>query len=407
MGRRVRRRVLFLLVLAAALPPASAAQTRADGTLQRRLARALSVPHVPRAGAAAIAVDLAAGRAVFARNASLPLAPASTEKLPVTYAALVLLGATFRIQTEVLGEGEQVGDVWRGDIVLQGHGDPMLTRARLGALAAELRAGGIRRITGSIVGDESWFDARRTAPGWKASYYIGESPPLSALVVDRARYDGRVSADPALAAALLFRGALRRAGIRVGGQVVTGRADADAFPLAESSSSTLGAIVRYMDRESDNFTAELLLKELGAVVAGRGTTAAGAAVVTRQLAAAKVPLSGVRIVDGSGLSLLDRLTVDALAGTLEAAWADPRARAPLLAALPVAGVNGTLEDRMRTPPARGNVLAKTGTTDRASALAGFVRDRYVFAVLQNGHALAYTWARRAQDRFATVLASAT
>ena len=365
------------------------------------------MPHVPRAGAAAFAVDLGTGASVFARNAATPLAPASTEKLPVTYAALVLLGPAFRFETDVLGEGEQVGAVWSGDVVLQGHGDPTLTSARLRQLAAELRAEGIRRITGSVVGDESWFDTRRTAPGWKASFYIEESPPLSALVVDRARYGGHVSGNPALAAALAFRDALRAGGVAVGGSAVTGHASADAFPLAVSDSATLGSIVRFMDRESDNFTAELLLKELGAVVAGRGTTAAGAAVVTRQLASAKVPLAGVRIVDGSGLSLLDRLTVDALVGTLQAAWADPRIKAPLLAALPVAGVNGTLEDRMRRAPARGNVFAKTGTTDQASALAGFVRDRYVFAVLHNGHPLAYSWARVAQDRFATVLAAAS
>jgi D-alanyl-D-alanine carboxypeptidase/D-alanyl-D-alanine-endopeptidase (penicillin-binding protein 4) len=336
----------------------------------------------------------------------VPLAPASTEKLPVTYTALALLGPGFRFETDVLGEGEQVGSLWRGDIVLQGHGDPTLTSARLRQLAAELRADGIRRITGSVVGDESWFDSRRTAPGWKASFYIEESPPLSALVVDRARYGGHVSANPALAAAAAFRDALRADGIAVGA-AATGRADADAFPLAASTSATLATIVRFMDRESDNFTAELLLKELGAVVGGKGTTAVGAAVVMRQLAAAKVPMAGVRIVDGSGLSLLDRLTVAALVGTLQAAWSDPKIKAPLLAALPVAGVNGTLEDRMRRAPARGNVFAKTGTTKRASALAGFVRDRYVFAVLQNGHPIAYSWARVAQDRFATVLAAAS
>jgi D-alanyl-D-alanine carboxypeptidase/D-alanyl-D-alanine-endopeptidase (penicillin-binding protein 4) len=398
------RRLLAVFAIAVAASPVALAS---DGTLQGRLARALAVPHVPRAGAAAFAVDLGTGTAVFSRNTSLPLAPASTEKLPVTYAALALLGPGFRFETDVLGEGEQIGSVWRGDVILQGHGDPTLTSARLRQLAAELRAQGIRRITGYVVGDESWFDARRTAPGWKPSFYIDESPPLSALVVDRARYRGRVSGDPALAAALAFRDALRAGGTVVGGAAVTGSADADAFPLATSDSATLATILRFMDRESDNFTAELLLKELGAVVGGKGTTAAGAAVVLRQLARARVPLAGVRIVDGSGLSLLDRLTVAALVGTLEAAWADAKIKAPLLAALPVAGLNGTLEDRMRRAPARGNVFAKTGTTDRASALAGFVRDRYVFAVLQNGRPLAHSWARRAQDRFATVLAAAS
>jgi D-alanyl-D-alanine carboxypeptidase/D-alanyl-D-alanine-endopeptidase (penicillin-binding protein 4) len=87
-------------------------------------------------------------------------------------------------------------------------------------------------------------------------------------------------------------------------------------------------------------------------------------------------------------------------------WAKPQLRGPFLAALPVAGVSGTLEDRMRRPPARGNVIAKTGTTSEASALAGYVRGRYVFAVLHNGHPISSWWARVAQDRFATVLAAA-
>ena len=160
-----------------------------------------------------------------------------------------------------------------------------------------------------------------------------------------------------------------------------------------------------MDRQSDNFTAEMLLKQLGAVELERGTSAAGATVVVQTLAAAGVPLGGVRIVDGSGLSRLDRLTAAAVAALLKAAWADPGVRPALLASLPVAGVNGTLEDRLRRPPARGNVLAKTGTTSDASALSGYVRNRYAFSVLQNGHPLPYWWARRAQDRFAQILAA--
>jgi serine-type D-Ala-D-Ala carboxypeptidase/endopeptidase (penicillin-binding protein 4) len=400
------KRLLALALVGISLTAApAAAQTRADGSLTRRLARALVVPHVRTSQTGAIAVDLASGRAVFARNPGLPLAPASTEKLAVTYTALALLGPEFRFQTDVVGEGEQRGAAWIGNLVLQGQGDPGLSTGDLRALAAQLRAAGIRRVTGDLVGDESWFDARRTAPGWKSSYYIGESAPLSALVVDRARYRGAVWSRPALAAALGFRDALRRAGIAVPGRVGVRPADSQAFPLASVASPTLAAIVRWMDHASDNFTAEILLKELGAVVARRGTTPAGAAIVTRELGAAGVPLAGVRIVDGSGLSLLDRLTANALAGILRAAWTNPETRATFFASLPVAGVNGTLEDRMRRAPARGNVVAKTGTTAQASALAGYVRGRYLFAVLQNGHPVSSWWARVAQDRFATVLAA--
>jgi D-alanyl-D-alanine carboxypeptidase/D-alanyl-D-alanine-endopeptidase (penicillin-binding protein 4) len=150
----------------------------------------------------------------------------------------------------------------------------------------------------------------------------------------------------------------------------------------------------------------MLLKTLGAEIGTSGTTAAGAAVVRRDLASADVPLAGVAIFDGSGLSLLDRLTADAVSAILVSAWNDPVLKLPFWSALPVAGENGTLEDRMTTAPARGAVRAKTGTTDEASALSGYVGDRYVFAVLQNGSPVAWNAARKAQDRFATALARA-
>jgi D-alanyl-D-alanine carboxypeptidase/D-alanyl-D-alanine-endopeptidase (penicillin-binding protein 4) len=118
-----------------------------------------------------------------------------------------------------------------------------------------------------------------------------------------------------------------------------------------------------------------------------------------------VPMEGVRIVDGSGLSRLDRLTASALVAILRASWQSPDVRPTLVAALPVAGKNGTLEDRLKRGPAYGVVRAKTGTTNQASALSGYVGGRYVFAVLQNGHPLPYWWARVAQDRFVTALAA--
>jgi serine-type D-Ala-D-Ala carboxypeptidase/endopeptidase (penicillin-binding protein 4) len=398
-------RLFAALVVALALAGAAAAQTRIDPVLQKRLARALVVPHVRPSQTGALAVELGTGETVYAQNAAVPFAPASNEKLPVTLTALAVLGPAFRFETDVLGEGSQEGTVWHGSLVLQGHGDPTLSSGDLKQLALQLRGLGLRRVTGGIVGDESWFDSRRTAPGWKPSFYVNESPPLSALAVDRAHYHGAVSAQPALGAALAFRDTLRAAGVAVSGRPTTGRADAEAFPLVSVTSPSLATIVRTMDLESDNFTAELLLKELGAMEADRGTTAAGAAVVTKELAAADVPLAGVRIVDGSGLSSLDRLTPNALVGILEAAWSTPEVRTRFVAALPVAGVSGTLHDRMRRAPARGNVVAKTGTTSIASALSGFVRGRYVFAVVHNGHPVSSWWARVAQDRFATVLAA--
>jgi serine-type D-Ala-D-Ala carboxypeptidase/endopeptidase (penicillin-binding protein 4) len=397
-----RRHLVAVLVLAALATPVAAGAQQAP--LQARLAKALRVPHVAPARSAAVAMDLTSGAVLFTQNAALPLAPASNEKLPLTYALLSNLGASYRIETDVLGEGSQDGTTFDGTLVLEGGGDPTLSTAGLRSLAAQLRLAGIRHVTGGIVGDESYFDARRTVAGWKPSFYIQESPPLSALVVNRARVGGFVTRTPALAAATAFRTTLRSAGIVVDGAAAIGRVDDFSIPLAQVDSPPLGSIIRFMDRESDNFTAELLLKQLGAVVLDRGTSAAGASVVMQTLAEAAVPMSGVRVVDGSGLSRLDRLTANAVAAVLRAAWNDSAVRPAFVAALPVAGVNGTLEDRLRKPPARGRVLAKTGTTSDASALSGYVSTRFLFTVLQNGHPLPYWWARRAQDRFVEVLA---
>jgi serine-type D-Ala-D-Ala carboxypeptidase/endopeptidase (penicillin-binding protein 4) len=388
-----------------ALAGAAQAAPRGNEALGVKLARALRAPGVSRS--AAVAVELSTGKVVYARNARLPLIPASNEKLAVTYAALVALGPAYRIETQVLGLGEQDGAEWHGDLVLKGFGDPSLSSLGLRRLAAEVRGAGIRVVSGRILGDESYFDAFRMGPGWKPYFFINESPPLSALTVDRGRYLGRTSRTPALAAALLFRKALTQAGVRVAGPARLGAvpADSESYPVASLLSPPLSSILRFMDYESDNFTAEILLKQLGTLESGQGTTAAGALAVRRILGEYGVPIDGVRIADGSGLSRLNRLTAVTLVQMLRSAWVSPDFRNSFFSSLPVAARSGTLERRMIRTAAAGRVRAKTGTTRESSALSGIVKDRYAFSILQNGYPVATWSARRSQDRFAAILAA--
>src|SRR5262249_39710671 len=285
-----------------------------------RLARALAVPHISAARTGAIAFDLTTGTTVFERNPSLALVPASNEKLAVTYSALEILGPDYRIETDVLGQGQRGGTTWRGALVLQGHGDPTLSSADLADLARQVRADGIHKVVGPVLGDESYFDSRRTGPGWKPAFYIHQSAPLSALTVDRTWFHTYHSGAPAAAAAALFKDELRRVGVVVTGRATRGDARTDAMPLGDVLSTPLSQIVRFMDLESDNFTAELLLKQVGASTGAVGTTAGGAAEARSTLAEAGIPLAGVRIADGSGLSSLDRLTARTIVGILDAAW---------------------------------------------------------------------------------------
>jgi D-alanyl-D-alanine carboxypeptidase/D-alanyl-D-alanine-endopeptidase (penicillin-binding protein 4) len=394
-----RLRTQAALVAAALV---AAAPAGADTRTESALTRALRVPHVSLRHSAAFAIDLRSGRQVFAYNASLPLAPASNEKLAITFAALKLLGPSFRITTRVETAARQVGSTVRGDVYLVGGGDPTLSHWGLRRLALAVRHAGVRHIAGGIVGDESAFDTKRMAPGWKRSYYRDEAAPLSALSVDYGWWHGGRAEQPALVAAIRFRNILRQVGVSVARDARLGRAPGTATEIADHDSPPLSSIVRFMDQTSDNFTAETLLKLVSLIDRDPGSTSAGARVVTRALAQAGIPLRGVRIVDGSGLSSADRMTARALVGILCALHADTTLRPVVAKALPAAGRSGTLSDRLAS--LRGLVIAKTGTTDQASALSGFVRGRIAFSVLQNGDPVSYAWARIAQERFARVLA---
>jgi len=396
------RRLAAVASAVAALVAGAGAAHGQSPALSIALERALATPGVDASLTSALAIDLESGRVVYEANSGRALAPASAEKLAVSFAALRVLGPGYRFRTEVAGAGELVGRVWRGDLFLVGYGDPTLALADLDALARDVRAWGIRRVTGRVVADETHFDANRAAPGWKPSFLGLESPPLSALSVGEVEI--RSANESAAAAARTFTAALGRRGIAVAGSVAAGRRPAEVLPLAQDLSVPLSEIVRHMNRESDNFVSEMLLKELGASVARRGSTAAGGTVVRQALFEAGVPVAGVRIVDGSGLSRLDRLTAKSLVAILRSGTADHAIRDSFVTSLAVAGVSGTLKRRLDRRPTRGRVIAKTGTTSQASALAGFVRRRYVFAILQNGSPVPYWSARQAQDRFVTVLA---
>jgi len=397
-GSRGRLAVVAVCLLLLSPVATGGAAPSLAGQLQRALATHSATPWT----SAGLVVDLSSGATVFARNADASLEPASNEKLAITFAALTELGPAYRFRTEVLGEGRQEGDVWDGNVVLKGFGDPTLTSARLALLADDLWQDGIRRITGHVVGDASWFDDETGVEGWRSSFYGVESPPLSALVVDRAQRNDKIVANPPLAAAAAFYRALTSRGIVTRGAVARA-ARGRPVTLATTYSRQLWRVLQVMDRESDNFTAELVLKELGAEKLGAGTSAAGAAVVTRVLAAAGIPLAGVRVVDGSGLSYDDRVTPRELGALLTAMWRKPSIRAVVSRSLATPGTNGTLIHRFLQEPARSLVRAKTGTTDISSALSGYVGTRFAFVVIQNGDPVDWTAAHEAQDRFVDAL----
>ncbi len=169
---RPRAGAVALAVAFVACAAAAAAPAAGPAGIEPTLTKALTAPSLSLGRTAALAVDLSTDTIVFAHNESLPVAPASNEKIPVSWAALTRLGVGYRFHTEVYGVGTRAGTTWNGDLVLKGFGDPTLSTSDLDRLAATISGRGIRSVSGRILGDESFYDAKRGAAGWKR-YFVG------------------------------------------------------------------------------------------------------------------------------------------------------------------------------------------------------------------------------------------
>ena len=212
--------------------------------------------------------------------------------------------------------------------------------------------------------------------------------------------------DPTAYAAAVLRSQLEAAGIRVHGSVAPGIAPAESVLLYAFDGMPLRAEADLLLKYSNNFIAETLLKQLGRLDSGApGSWANGSVALRARLAALGLPLDGITLVDGSGLSRDNRVSARLLVAALRRADASFAIGPDLLAGLPIAAEDGTL--RKRADGARGLVRAKTGTLDGVTSLAGWARTdsgrELVFAVISNGHRHGDSLAIDAVDAFAAAL----
>ncbi|MDE3131147.1 MAG: D-alanyl-D-alanine carboxypeptidase [Acidobacteriota bacterium] len=386
------------LLLGAGPASASAAGTAptTQAQLSRQLQRALA--HAgPQVGL--LVEDLADGRRLYSRSASVARPPASVEKLYTTVAALKLLGPSARLQTTVLGTGElQRGGVWHGNLYLHGGGDPTLGDGAWNRtyeqgrgptmlqLAQQLQHDGIHRVTGHIFADASLFDSDRGGPltGYRPDIpdYGGE---MSALVFDHGMSTARMS--PPVFAAHELALTMRAIGDRVGAASRTRDTPSGAAQLAIVRSPPLAVLAKLMDVPSDDLFADMLAKQLGARLLGQGTLAAGASEVEQTIASdfGLHPL----IFDGSGLDRDDRTTPSDVVTLLRRVLNTPTGKL-LYAALPVVGRQGTVQYIGARTPAEGRCVAKTGTLNDVTNLAGYCHARggrvLAFALMIDGPA---------------------
>jgi D-alanyl-D-alanine carboxypeptidase/D-alanyl-D-alanine-endopeptidase (penicillin-binding protein 4) len=374
----------------------------ADGRLAARLDTFFADPALGEGRSRSCLIVDQGGHRIYQRQPATLLTPASNLKLVTALVALNKLGAATTFET-VARAARPAAGVIDGPLWIVGGGDPLLAtkpyadsfvnqpqlRTPYEDLAAKLVAAGVREIRGGVMGDESRYDTERYLPSWRRAYITeGHVGPESALALN----DGfalfkpaKVAAPaPATYAATVLADLLRAQGVTVTGEAGQARAPADLPALATVKSPPLAEVVGEMLRESDNNTAELLVKELGRRFGKAGSTAAGLTVIKSALADAKLPSAELEAVDGSGLDRSDLASCNLLVDILGASGA----KGPIATGLAVAGVTGTLSDRFDNNPAAGRLKAKTGFLDGVVALSGWVEatrgDELRFAFLANG-----------------------
>lgn len=362
---------LVLVVLLAGAGAAGTAEARSLSELRAKLkAESRNLSNA----SGAWVVDLTSGRRLFSRNSDRALTPASNAKLFTTAAALRRFGASGTLGTrsqigddvEVDGDGRLAGDLY-----LVGGGDPSLNDVALRALAKQIVAEtGLKSVIGGVVGDESFFDARR---GGQSSGF-GPDSNLGGQLGGLTWGHGRAGPDgPATVAAARLEFFLKKLGVTVrkaprGGRVAAapGGPGRVVGTVRSPPMTTLAAIT---NQPSDNFYAETLVKALGATFGDGGSTQAGLRVVSEEL-----DELGLRptLADGSGLSRADQASARQIATLLAGMYQSNVSRA-FVGSLAVPGRIGTLAGRMRGTAAEGRCQAKTGTLRNVSALSGYCR----------------------------------
>ena len=402
-------------------PVARTAAATATSSISRSRMCAGLRSRLQRAGGAngLFVVDTATGKRVCGRKGRVRRILASNMKMFTTAAALARFGPDQQLQTTLYRSGE-IGStgVLSGNLYLVGGGDPGLAspdfaRRFLGNSATDLHelttiveGAGIEGVTGRLYADDTIFDRLRGVAdsGFATSPYIG---PLSGLDFNSGYADSsarRFATDPAIVAADSLADNLRASGVQIS-------SDVTLRPLPTSGTQQVGAVnsppMEVLANEtnvySNNFFAEMLLKNLGARFGSGGSTRAGAVAVKRY---ARGLGSGVRAVDGSGLSRGNRATAAQVARLLDAMRDTPVADA-FANSLAVAGREGTVAGRMRGTAAAGRCRTKTGTLTGVSALSGYCFNRsgkvMAFSILNN-RVFNLSEAHRQQDRMAALIA---
>jgi serine-type D-Ala-D-Ala carboxypeptidase/endopeptidase (penicillin-binding protein 4) len=403
---------------------------------------------------------LEADKPLYDKGGDQLLSPASNIKLVTTAAALTLLKPDYRFKTTVLADAPIGPDgTLSGNLYIKGGGDPSLVSERMWFIVNELWHSGLRRITGNVVGDDSFFDAERTQVGWdedasdrayqamtsglsvnfntitlrltpapqagrmgkvafdpptefakldasvmtqgKRTRVQIDVTPVENISADKVKVKGSVASGdngrafwrkvdyPTEFAAHMFAAFIKSSGVQIEGKVATGVTPASAVTLLLAESPRLTEIVSDLNKTSNNFVAEQIVKTLGAeLMQAPGTWPKGLAVIKQFMTSLGIEEGKYTMQNGSGLGDVNRISPKHFVTVLKAVWKNPLIAPEYVSSLGVAASSGTLRNRMMGGPAAYRVRAKTGSLSNACSLSGYVStlsgQTLAFSILVNG-----------------------
>lgn len=465
-------------VAAGPMTPPPASEPARQKWLKDQIDGVLGDPELAKAKVGIDVVDIESGKRLYARNDAGLFNPASNVKLFTTAAALAILGPEYRWKTIVYADAAPSGGEVKGRLYLKGHGDPTLVVEDLWRVVADLYAGGLRKVAGDLVVDDTFFDSQRVGPGFEQKsedlpfrapngalslnynavgvhvFPGGDDGAPARVVIDpqtpyftvvneahtvasgrtaitvesreaaehtELRVSGRIRvgdpgqvqlrrvAHPDLYTAYAFRELLSRHGIKIAGNIVRDATPSTAHALSAHYSQPLGVAVRDVNKRSNNFMAEQILKTLGAETGGRpGTWQKGIDAVAGFLERLGIARKDYKMTNGSGLYNSNLFSPAQLTTLLRVAYKDFRFAADFIGSLAMAGADGTVSHRMEGGLAERYVRAKTGTLAGVSCLAGYAgapgHAPLAFAIFMNDVPDPSTLkARQAQDAIAEAL----
>jgi D-alanyl-D-alanine carboxypeptidase/D-alanyl-D-alanine-endopeptidase (penicillin-binding protein 4) len=325
--------------------------------------------------------DLPTGKLLEAQGTDLALVPASTAKVLSTYAILRNLKPNFELYTEVWGDLR--GGTVAGDLVFKGGGDPFLTSERIWLMAHELKAKGVLQVTGRIRLDQTAFDSQRFGNGWENTS-ANTTPPILPLSVNFNRENGKLAADPERMDVEVIQSILREAGIAVLEQPQTQQPSAPPQKLLAFASPPLRDLVMDINKVSNNFMDEMLVKAFG------GGTWPGGIKRIQDFYESQLDLKPdkINLTDGSGLSKDDHISARTLAIVLRAAWNDFEVGPEFVSSLKTIG-GEPWKLHITDPNLARRVRCKTGHLNGVTSVCGYLQTPTgklrVFAIILNGN----------------------